>query len=49
LAATYPQLACLGETIIRDITELMEEGSNVKGVDFSTTIAQLPDLLMKVM
>jgi hypothetical protein len=49
LATTHPELACLGEAIIAEITEVLDIGSGNRDGDFSAAIAQLPDLLKKVM
>ena len=47
LATTHPQLACLGETIISEISEIMDDGST-DGGDLGAALERLPDLFIKV-
>jgi hypothetical protein len=48
LATTHSQLACLGETIISEIVEIMDNGST-NGGDLRAALVRLPDLFIKVM
>jgi hypothetical protein len=47
LAITHLQLACLGETIISEIAEIMDD-SSTDGGDLGAALVWLPDLFIKV-
>jgi hypothetical protein len=45
LATTHPELACLGEQINTDNTEIMDKGNRSSTGDaFAALVAQLPDV-----
>ena len=50
LATTHSELACLGEQIVADITEIVDEGNRSSiGDDFAALVARLLDVFNNVL